>query len=371
MSEYSKKVIAVTLIVLSQFLSIHAQIPSVSSGRGRSSSTNSIYSPPKKTQIKSFAAKDFSFTIDFAGTPEKKADEINVVGLKIPMTSFKLQRESDYSFVEVYDFPSELKDSKDAADKLEVRIIKRFGATVSAENYIPAAEGAIKEIAAESEDVKVFFKIVAVRRLAYVIAAAAYQPGIRVESKQKAFSSEAKRFLNSFRFYPVETTQAEKSFADWTGVADDEQGFKVLMPTAPQKFLSSIATELDPIPVNNYISTPKSVFEPFYMYQVSVTKTPVAVTDEQYKEKLYDSAKRNALKGGKRLLSENDFFYRDRKGKQWITEDDKVIYHSRILYYDQKIFFLLIILSKPLNAPQELYNQAINKFYDSFEILEK
>jgi hypothetical protein len=215
------------------------------------------------------------------------------------------------------------------------------------------------------------FKIVALRRSAYVISAIAYQSSIRAELKQKAFAAETRRFFDSFRFSTVETAQAEQAFADWTEFAAAEQCFKVLMPTAPQKSVSAIATELDPVPLNTYTSTPKSVYASFYMYQVSVAEIPLVVTEDQYKDKLYDKAKQNALKGGKRLLSENDFYYKNRKGKQWMTEDERLIYQSRILYYNQKLFFLLIMFSKPLDVPQELYNKATNKFFDSFEIQEK
>jgi hypothetical protein len=107
MIKYSKKIFVLILFVLPLFFITNAQMPKGTFSDGVGSSKK-IYSPPKKPQIKSFAAKDFSFTIDFAGTPEKKADEINVVGLKIPMISFKIQRETDYSFVEVYDFPYHL-----------------------------------------------------------------------------------------------------------------------------------------------------------------------------------------------------------------------------------------------------------------------
>jgi hypothetical protein len=59
-----------------------------------------------------------SFVINFAGIPEKETTETNFIGLKISTTSFEVQRPTDYSFVKIYEFPFELKNSKKVADRL-------------------------------------------------------------------------------------------------------------------------------------------------------------------------------------------------------------------------------------------------------------
>ncbi len=68
---------------------------------------------------------------------------------------------------------------------------------------------------------------------------------------------------------------------------------------------------------------------------------------------------------------EKDYLYNDYKGKELLTEDEKFIYHSRILYYKQRMFFLFVMVAKPLEAPQEVYESVTNNFFTTFEILEK
>ncbi len=97
-----------------------------------------------------------------------------------------MQRPTDYSFVKIYEFPFELKNSKKVADRLSLKISKNpvSGGEIASENHISVSGFEGKEIVAESDYDISLFKIVIVRNRVYVISSVAYKWAINITNKE-------------------------------------------------------------------------------------------------------------------------------------------------------------------------------------------
>jgi len=368
------KIMLLIVFLLSFCLYAKAQKPiKITASDGIGPGKKLSYSAPKKSRIKTFAAKDFSFVINFAGIPEKETTDTNFIGLKISTTLFEVQRPSDYSFVKIYDFPFELKNSKEVANRLGLKISKNpiSGGEIASENHVSVSGFEGKEIVAESDYDISLFKILVVRNRVYVISSVAYKWAINSALKQKDFEAETKRLFDSFKLLPFSGNPPAEVLKDWVQYVSEEGSFKISMPTIPKKSVDETEIEVGKFPVNHFSSTPRSLYDSFNMYQISYADMPFIITDEKIRDALYEKSKQNALKNGKKLILEKDYLYNDYKGKELLTEDEKFIYHSRILYYKQRMFFLFVMVAKPLEAPQEVYESVTNKFFTTFEIVEK
>lgn len=366
------KIIVVIALLIVVSISLQAQvlsrdtIPSDGSGAKKV-----LYSLPKKSSIKKFNSKTFSFSIDFAGEFETNLSENNFLGLKIPVTSIGFERYLDSSIVKIYEFPVEIKNTEETLKRFVYFLCNEQAAPL---NIISVGNTKVSDfeaidLIAKSDYELVYSRITVVGNKVFVLLSTVVNQAVKVPERQTDFKLETQRFLNSFsvaKLLPVQSFDL-----NWVKFVSEKGKFIILMPNTPKESTSEIPQDYGKSFINHTNTSTQSNYGlNRVFYTVSYSEMPVVITNKSFADVMYENSKQSALKRGKTLVAEKDFFYKDIKGKELITEDKDTVYHSRILLYQNKVYFVAMYFYKPLSAPQELYTHIADKYFDSFAIQE-
>ncbi|MCD9187409.1 MAG: hypothetical protein LUM44_13320 [Pyrinomonadaceae bacterium] len=357
-----------------------------------------IYSAPGKDEIKEFESKDFDFKADFVGVPNLTQGKL-IEGTE---NLFKINHKGSEAHIRVIDFDFNIEKSVDKDEifgLFKSKYLDEPGNELVSEkdfslNGKPGKEFEIKDDL-ELKKIRVLIRNDRIYEQYIDVTnwhiLSEYNP-----DKVKAFRDEAARFFASFEIVePVGITAAKPlktiakgSFRLFPPVDKNRRnvlpmvaplptnkifesksgGFKIRFPANPTETVSRFQAAFGNAEMHQFALQTTVAY-----YGINYFDFPTAIDDKTELKIRYTAIKEKltALPGN-RLLSENDLFYGENYGQEYLMENGLATMNVRLVTVKQRLFQIIVITNGNYSSSSETlksYKKEIkDNFFNSFEV---
>lgn len=357
-----------------------------------------IYSAPGKDEIKGFKSEDFGFKADFVGTPVLTQGTL----IEGKENLFKIRHKGSNAHIRVIGFDFNVEKSVDKTEIYE--LFKSKYLNEPGNELVSEKDFSLNGKNGKEFEIKDRFEFRKIRVLIkderiyeqYIDVTNWHILSNGIPAKVKEFNDEAVRFFASFEIFEPSGITAEKPVktiakgslklfpptdSNVRGVMpiippppsskifeSKSGGFKIRFPATPTETVNNFQAGFGNAEIRQFALQTTVAY-----YGLNYFDFPTIITDKSELKIRYAGIKEKLTAvSGNRLMSENELFFGDNYGQEYLFENSFATMTVRLITVKQRLFQIFVITSGNNSTSSETlkkYNDELKgRFFNSFEI---